>query len=170
MVYYVKYNQPVLRWEEPLLSQDEKAAMGERVAQLGKAHFRGEFRKGKWLPKGDPETKARAEASRAKHPILLPILQIALLLGLIVAAIFAPRQVLPILAFGVFIAVYMWGYYLVTFAFALRRFDRWLSDCLQCYRQSLSKGGSAQNFSDNPEPSSQPSAPAIHSPSQVVGV
>jgi hypothetical protein len=105
---------------------------------------------------------------RANHPIFLRVVQIALLLGLVAALILAPRVVLPFVALGVFVGLYIWGYYLVTFAFALRRFDRWLSDCLQCYRQSLSQGDATPHFSDNPEPSSRPPAPVIH-PTQSRG-
>jgi hypothetical protein len=131
---YVPFTYYAVGWKRPNLTPDEEAAIGEQVARFGKAYYRRRFRQSIYQNYLSPEQRARLEKFRGL-PTWRRALQWSIFIAFFVAVFYfvGPeflRAAAPILAF---IALAYCG----TLAFALVRYNRWLTHCLHRYYDTL---------------------------------
>lgn len=117
----VQFNYVTIRWSPPQISEEGAWAMGEQVDQLGKAHFRREFRR---------KAMRSDKAEQRKFSLWAMLLLIGLMA---VCFVFIPMTI-PIVLFVLLM-------YFGSLGIALLRYDRWLSKCLavyqRCQRQAI---------------------------------
>lgn len=133
MSYYpIQYQ--VISWKPPKLSPSQKFSFGQRVASVGKRQIRREFRA--QLPKPGDEHAAAIAAFR-KLSVPRRLLRYAIIFVLLLALFyFVPRFLVPAVSIVGFVCL-MWY---ASMAFAMLRYNRFLSRCLVCYQDAIRDG------------------------------
>jgi hypothetical protein len=153
-MYLIKYKQPYVAWHPPDWPVEREIAMGEQVAELGKADFRKRFRKRHWLPQRESQPNAQqtpysdgergftipvqpAAPKKRKWSDILSIMAAILILAF--GVVFAlPNHLLALISGAILCLInYLW--YLASLGLAVARYDRWLNRCLARYRASRSR-------------------------------
>jgi len=121
MYGYVKYQQPYVHWHPPQVTPEQKIHLGAHVARVGKTELKKKFREGRWIPQTDP-TAAATPPPKASYNIGWPTLGFGILVFGVIAVVALPFA-LYLIWVAVVMSIWIYGYYLVSLAWATSYYD-----------------------------------------------
>jgi hypothetical protein len=134
MYGYVKYQQPYVHWHPPQVTPEQEIDLGAHVARVGKTELKKKFREGRWIPQTDPTAAATPPPKASYNSGLLALGFVILVFG--VVAVLALPFALWLILVAVVMSIWIYSYYLVSLAWAVHKYDRWLSHCLERFQSS----------------------------------